>query len=252
MLPFRNLSAEPENEFFADGITEDVIAQLSKIRSIKVISRTSVMPFKKRDQSLSEIGATLEVATCSRAACGAPATGSASSRSSSTPRRIGICGRRPTTGSSPTSSRSRRDVALQIAAALKAELSPDERTRIHREPTRNLNAYQLYLKGRHWYSRYTEEGFKRGIEYFEQAIAADPSYAMAHVGMGLAYAEFAAGQGGSPMKEDAAYRHGMAAITRALALDNSSARRMRCLRCSSVSTISTGPGRSGSSNWRWS
>ena len=63
VLPFHNLSADPENEFFADGITEDVIAQLSKIRSLKVIGRGSVMRFKAREQSLREIGATLDVAT---------------------------------------------------------------------------------------------------------------------------------------------------------------------------------------------
>lgn len=63
VLPFLNLSADPENEYFADGMTEDVIAQLSKIRALKVISRTSVMPFKKREQSLREIAAKLGVAT---------------------------------------------------------------------------------------------------------------------------------------------------------------------------------------------
>src|SRR5204862_4999079 len=63
VLPFLNLSADPENEYFADGITEDVIAQLSKVRALRVISRTSVMPFKKREQGLREIAAQLAVAT---------------------------------------------------------------------------------------------------------------------------------------------------------------------------------------------
>src|SRR5207245_9534744 len=63
VLPFVNLSADPENEYFADGITEDVIAQLSKIRALQVTSRTSVMPFKKREQGLREIAAKLQVAT---------------------------------------------------------------------------------------------------------------------------------------------------------------------------------------------
>src|SRR3989449_11510191 len=63
VLPFLNLSADPENEYFADGVTEDVIAQLSKVGALQVISRTSVMPFKKREQGLREIAATLNVAT---------------------------------------------------------------------------------------------------------------------------------------------------------------------------------------------
>src|SRR5262249_34539648 len=62
VLPFLNLSADPENEYFADGITEDVIAQLSKIKALKVVSRTSVMPFKRREQSLREIASQLQVA----------------------------------------------------------------------------------------------------------------------------------------------------------------------------------------------
>src|SRR5207244_5408806 len=71
------------------------------------------------------------------------------------------------------------DVALQIAAALKAELSREERTRIHREPTADVHAYQLYLQGRHCYTRYTDESIRKGIEYFGQAIGADAGYAMA-------------------------------------------------------------------------
>jgi TolB-like protein/Tfp pilus assembly protein PilF len=220
VLPFLNLSADPENEFFADGITEDVIAQLSKIRSLKVISRTSVMPFKKREQSLREIGNTLEVATLVEGSV----------------RRVGdrvrivaqlIDAEVDQHLWTETYDRQltdifaiQTDVALQIAAALKAELSPAERSRIHQEPTSNVHAYQLFLQGRHWYVRYTEEGFRKGIEYFRQAIAADPGYAMAHVGVALAYAEIAAGQGGRAMREEEAYKEAHHAVTRALALDS--------------------------------
>jgi len=77
VLPFLNLSVDPENEYFADGITEDVIAQLSKVRALRVISRTSVMAFKQRSHSLREIAAKLEVATL----LGASAIGCGSSRS---------------------------------------------------------------------------------------------------------------------------------------------------------------------------
>ena len=111
-------------------------------------------------------------------------------------------------------------MALQIASALKAELSPDERTRIRRKPTSDVQAYQLYLQGRHCYSRYTEEGIRKGIEYFRQAIAVDPGYALAYTGVALAYAEFAAGQGGGGMREDVAYQPAKEAITKALALDS--------------------------------
>jgi serine/threonine protein kinase/tetratricopeptide (TPR) repeat protein len=219
VLPFLNLSADPENEFFADGITEDVIAQLSKIRSLKVISRTSVMPFKEREQSLREIGATLQVGTLLEGSV---------RRAGDRVRIVAQLIDAATDQHVWAETYDRRltdifaiqtDVALQIAAALRAELSPDERTRIRREPTRDVHAYQLYLQGRHCYARYTEESIRRGVEYFEQAIAEDPAYALAYVGVALAYAEFAAGQGGA-MRPDVAFRRAKEAVTKALELDS--------------------------------
>ena len=219
VLPFLNLSADPENEFFADGITEDVIAQLSKIRSLKVISRTSVMQFKQREQSLRQIAATLEVATLLEGSV---------RRAGDRVRIVAQLIDAEADQHLWTETYDRRltdifaiqtDVALQIATALKAELSLEERTRIHRKPTQNLQAYQLYLQGRHCYTRYTEENIRKGIQYFQQAIAADPDYAPAHVGAALAYAELAAGQGGGPLRPDLAYQEARTAITRALALD---------------------------------
>jgi len=220
VLPFVNLSAEPENEFFADGITEDVIAQLSKIRSLKVISRTSAMAFKQREQSLREIGARLEVATLLEGSV----------------RRVGdrvrivaqlIDAEADQHLWAETYDRQltdifaiQTDVALQIASALKAELSPEERTRIHREPTSNVNAYQLYLQGRHCYSRYSDESIRKGIEYYRQALAADPRYALAYTGLALAYAEQAAGEGGGALRADVAFQRAKEAVTTALALDD--------------------------------
>ncbi len=219
VLPFLNLSTDKENEFFTDGITEDVIAQLSKIRSIKVISRTSVMRFKQREQSLQEIGAALQVATVVEGSV----------------RRVGdrvrivaqlIDAEADQHLWSETYDRQvsdifaiQTDVALHIVSALKAELTSDERTRINREPTASHTAYQLCLQGRHWYHRYTEEGFKKGIDYFRQAIAADPKYAMAYVGIALAFAEMTTGADGSGVKEEIAYREAFEAVTAALALD---------------------------------
>jgi serine/threonine protein kinase/tetratricopeptide (TPR) repeat protein len=219
VLPFRNLSADPENEFFADGITEDVIAQLSKIRSLKVISRTSVMQFKNREQSLREIGATLQVATLLEGSVRRAGD------------RVRIVAQLIDAEAdqhlwAETYDRQltdifaiQTDVALQIASALEAELSPDERKRIHRKPTSDVRAYQFYLQGRYYYSRYTAESIQKGIEYFRKAIAVDPDYALAHTGVALAYAELAAGEGGAPLRPDQAYREAKQAITRALALD---------------------------------
>jgi adenylate cyclase len=179
------------------------------------------MPFKKREQGLREIGATLGVATLLEGSV----------------RRVG---NRVRIGAQLVDAEAdqylwaetydrqltdifaiQTDVALQIANALQAELTHDERTRIQRKPTANLQAYQLYLQGRHCYSRYSEEGIRQGIDYFRQAIAADPGYALAYVGVGLAFAEFAAGQGGGTIREAVAFQQGMEAITKALALDNS-------------------------------
>jgi len=217
VLPFLNLSADPENEYFADGITEDVIAQLSKIRALKVISRTSMMQFKKREQGLREIGARLEVATLLEGSV----------------RRVGdrvrivaqlIDAETDQHLWAETYDRQLTDifaiqseVALHIAAALRAELSPDEKRRIGREPTRDVQAYQLYLQGRHWFIRYTEEGIRKGIEYFEQAIARDPSYALAYASLSLAYVELAE-TGLHPPGE--AYARAKQAVAQALALDS--------------------------------
>jgi serine/threonine-protein kinase len=216
VLPFANLSADPENDYFADGITEDVIAQLAKIRALDVISRTSVMPFKGRQQGLREIAARLQVATVLEGSV----------------RRVGDRVRivaqliDAVTDQhlwAETYDRQLTDifaiqmeVALQIAAALKAELSPGEKARIGREPTSDLRAYQLYLQGRNSFIRYTPDGVLQAIRCFEQAIERDPHYALAHAGVGMALLEL--GEIGA-MRPGDAYPRAASAAARALALD---------------------------------
>ncbi len=219
VLPFLNFSPDPENEFFTDGVTEDVIAQLSKIRSLKVISRGSVMPFRSRERGLREIGATLGVATLldgSVRRAGDRVRIVAQLIDAETDRHLwGETYDRQLTDIFAIQT----DVALQIAAALEAELLPQERARIRREPTTNLHAYQLYLQGRFSYSRYAGDSIEKGIAFFRQATAADPGFALAHTGLALAYAEVAAGQGGTSIRPDLAYHEAKQAVTRALALD---------------------------------
>ena len=218
VLPFLNLSADPENEYFADGITEDVIAQLSKIRALKVISRTSVMPFKKREQGLREIAARLEVGTLLEGSV---------RRAGDRVRIVAQLIDADTDQHLWADTYDRQltdifaiqsDVALQIAGALEAQLSPDETSRIRKAPTTDLNAYQLYLQGRHCIIRYTEEGIGKAIGFFEQATASDPRYALAYVGLALAYAEIGR-QGMGVLRPDEAYRKAREAVANALELD---------------------------------
>ncbi len=218
VLPFLNLSADPENEFFADGITEDVIAQLSKIRSLKVISRGSVMRYKTRDQSLREIGAALDVATLLEGSV---------RRAGSRVRIVGQLIDAETDRHLWAETYDREltdifsiqtDVALHIAAALEAELSHEERTLIRKEPTDDVEAYQLYLLGRHCLLRWTQEGVDQGLRHLEQAVARDPNYALAHATIAYAYTDIGVGVAGALPAEEA-FQRAKAAVARALEID---------------------------------
>ncbi len=191
VLPFRNLSADPENEYFADGMTEDVIANLSRIRALKVISRTSVMHFKERRPTIREIGAAL----------GATVVLDGSVRRAGD--RVRIVAQLLDTVSdrhlwSQTYDRDIADiftiqseVALQIASALETELTADERTRVRRKPTSDLQAYHLFLQGRRWQAQYTTSSMLGAIGLFDRAIARDPGFALAHAVQGMVHAELA-------------------------------------------------------------
>ncbi|UCC83369.1 MAG: tetratricopeptide repeat protein, partial [Gemmatimonadota bacterium] len=187
VLPFANLSADPENEYFSDGITGDIINQLSKIADLRVTSRTSIMQYKRTEKSLREIGAELGVATVLEG-------------------EVQRAGDRVRINAQLIDARTdehiwseqydrelmdifaiQSDVAQQIAAALRARLSPAERERIGKEPTENLEAYNLYLQGRYFWNKRTEEGFWNAIEYFEGAIAIDSSYALGYAGLADCY-----------------------------------------------------------------
>jgi TolB-like protein/Flp pilus assembly protein TadD len=193
VIPFLSLSSDPENDYFADGVTEDVIANLSKMRSLRVISRTSVMPYKQRGKNLQTIAAELGATTI--------VDGSV--------RRVGdrvrIVAKVIDAASdghlwAETFDRQLHDifaiqseVALHIATALRAELSADERTRIRQEPTSSIEAYEIYLKGRSELIRFTPASMRHAIEHFERAIMVDPDYALAHASIAIAYLEMSDG-----------------------------------------------------------
>jgi non-specific serine/threonine protein kinase len=189
VLPFRNMVAGPENEWFSDGLTEDILTQLSKIDDLRVISRTSVMLYKDSKKNLREIGKELGVATILEG----------SVRRAGDRVRIGgqlIDARTDEHIWAETYDREMRDifdiqsdVAQNIAVALRAKLSPKEKERIERKPTENLTAYDCYLKGREYYYRYSKENNEIAIGFFKKALNLDPDYALAHAGLADAYSQ---------------------------------------------------------------
>jgi adenylate cyclase len=193
VIPFLNLSPDSANEYFADGVTEDVIAALSKIRALRVISRTSVMPFKQRGQSLQAIAATL----------GASTIVDGSIRRDGD--RVRIVAELIDTATdqhlwAETYDRQltdifaiQSDVAFRIATALRAELSVDEQERIRHAPTTSIVAYEIYLQGRQHFVQFTPTSTQRAIEYYQRALAVDPSFALAHANMAIAYTEMSDG-----------------------------------------------------------
>jgi serine/threonine protein kinase/tetratricopeptide (TPR) repeat protein len=189
VLPFQNLSPDPENAFFADGMTEDILAQLSKIRDLKVISRSSVMRYKGTQKPVQTIASELGVATVLEGSV---------RRAGNRVRIVGqlIDARTDEHLWAETYDRDLRDVfaiqsevAQRIATALKATLSPAEKKRIEQSPTQNLTAYDLYLKGRELYNRYRKADNEAAIELFQKALELDPAFALGYAGLGDAYAQ---------------------------------------------------------------
>jgi TolB-like protein/Tfp pilus assembly protein PilF len=183
VLPFANLSGDPENEFFSDGVTEDIMARLAGIRGLRVISRTTAMRYKGSDLSLPQIGAEL----------GAQAVVEGTVRRSADRVRVTaqlIAADRDEHLWADTYDRVledvfavQSDVAENIAKALRAELTPGERERLHRKPTENLEAYDLCLKGMRIGESLDPEAIDQAERYFHGAIALDPGYARAYAGL---------------------------------------------------------------------
>jgi TolB-like protein/Tfp pilus assembly protein PilF len=216
VLPFLNLSPGPEHEYFADGISEDVIAHLSKIRALRVISHRSAQRFKHREHSLKEIGATLGASTVLDAS-----VRHLGDRVRIVAKLVDIDAERHLWAETYDRQITdvfaiQTDVALQIAAALEAELSRDEQSRVRREPTNDVQAWHLFLQGRRLISEYTLAAMTRAVDYFERAIARDGTFALASASLAMAYAELAE-QGG--MAPAIAYQRATEAAANALRID---------------------------------
>ena len=219
VLPFENMSADPENEYFSDGVHEEIIAQLSKIRGLKVISRTSVMRYKKSQQPAREIGHALGVSHLlggSVRRAGHRVRISAQLTDSDTDETIWA----------ETYDREMDDifaiqseVAEQIAERMQTRVTPGEHSRLNKKPTDDVEAYNLYLLGRHHYNKVTPADFAKALEYYRAAIARDPSFARAYAA--LADAQFYMGAGYWGVRPHDTYPEAYEAAKKALELDPS-------------------------------
>jgi serine/threonine protein kinase/Flp pilus assembly protein TadD len=216
VLPFANASANPENEYFSDGITEDIIAQLSKIPGLKIISRSSVLRYKGTDKPPDEIARELGVDTILEG----------SVRRSGNRVRIfsglvDVHTHRQLW--SETYDREMDDifaiqseVSRQIATTLKTTLSPTQQLNLQPSAAHNLEAYHLYLKGRHFLGKNTPDAIQKAIHFFQQALDIEPTYARSYAAISTAYANCG---NFSYLPPGEAFPKAKAAARRALELD---------------------------------
>ncbi len=189
VLPFENLSADPDEDFFSDGITEDIITHLSKIRELRVISRTSVWKYKGTTTNIRDLGRELNASVILEGSV---------RRDRDRVRITGqlIDARRDVHLWAGTFDRRLSDVlevqsevAARIARELRVRLSPAEKERLSRRPTADMAAYAYYSRGRGHYYRYTSEDNDRAVELFLKAVERDPEYALAYAGLADAYVQ---------------------------------------------------------------
>ena len=191
VLPFVNMSADPENEFFSDGITEELINALSRVKGLRVTSRTSAFAYKGRDLDVREIGQKLNVSAVLEGS-----VRRAGNRLRVTAQLINVADGYHLW--SESYDRQMADVfevqdelSRSIVSTLRPKLVGEESEPLVLPATSSVEAYTAYLKGRYFWNKRTLEAYHRGIEYFEQALAKDPNYALAYTGIADCWAMLA-------------------------------------------------------------
>jgi TolB-like protein len=198
VLPFANISADAENEYFCDGLAEELINALTKIESLRVVARTSAFSFKGKEADVREIGRKLNVDIVLEG----------SVRKAGNKLRITAQLVKVSDGYHLWSERYDReiedifaiqdDLSLAIVSALRVKLLKDEKTALLKRYKDNLQAYNLYLKGRYFWNKLpSSEDLKKGIDYFQQAIEEDPNYALAYAGLADSYAVLGSWENGT-------------------------------------------------------
>jgi serine/threonine protein kinase/Tfp pilus assembly protein PilF len=217
VLPFTNMSADPEQEYFCDGIAEEIINALAHVESLRVIARTSAFAFKGKHEDIREIGKKLDVDTLLEGS-----VRKAGTRIRITAQLVNVAD-----GSHLWSERYDREmkdvfaiqdeISLAIVDNLKVKLLKKEKARLVKRHTEDTEAYELYLKGSYFISKYAVGEVQKGLAYFQKAIAKDPNFALALGGIGTAYLSFGTL---SLLPPDEAFPKAKDYLTKALAIDD--------------------------------
>ena len=216
VLPLQTLSGDVDQEYFSDGMTDALITELSKIKALRVISRTSVMRFKKTTKSLPEIARELNV--------NAVVEGSVFRSGDDVRINVQLIQASPEKHLWADSfDKPMRDVlglqsevAQAIALQVRAAVTPEEQRRMSSAKSVNPEAHEAYLKGRFYWNKRTGDDLRTAVDYFNQAIAKDSSYALAYAGLASAY-QVLPDYSGLPAKEFIQKKE--AAVKKALELD---------------------------------
>ncbi|PYK45547.1 MAG: hypothetical protein DME53_05025 [Verrucomicrobia bacterium] len=218
VLPFDNLSRDPDNAYFCEGVQDEILTRLAKIADLKVISRTSTQHFKSTPDNLPQIAKQLGVAHILEG----------SVQKASDQVRVNVQLINALTDAhlwADTYDRKLTDIfaveseiAKTIAETLQAKLTGSEKSSIAKEPTVNPEAYELYLKGRFFWNKRTGDDLRKSIEYLKQAIAKDPGYALAYAALADSYGLLRFYGGASPAESVVPAE---AAAKKALELDDS-------------------------------
>lgn len=198
LLPFENLSRDPDNAYFTEGIQDEILGRLAKIADLKVISRTSTQKYKSSPDDLPQIAKRLGVSNILEG----------SVQKTGDRVRVSVQLINATTDAhlwAETYDRNLTDVfateseiAKTIADTLRAKLSGSEQSALAVHPTADPEAHQLYLRGRYFWNKRTGADFRKAIGYYNQAIDKDPNYALAYVGLADAYVLLSAYAEASP------------------------------------------------------
>jgi TolB-like protein/DNA-binding winged helix-turn-helix (wHTH) protein/Flp pilus assembly protein TadD len=220
VLPLQNLSNDSSQDYFADGMTDELITHLGKISAIRVISRTSAMTYKSSHKPLVEIARELNVdAVIEGSVLHSGERVRIAAQLIKVPADKQIWAESYEGDFRDTLALQAR-VARSIADQIRATLNRQEQVALEKSKVVNPEAYEAYLKGRYFLNKRTGDGLRTAVEYFDHAIKTDPNYAEAHAGLADAYALSGDWKYGVLSPKDA-FPKAKAAATKALALDDS-------------------------------